>query len=183
MARPLTELTKKDAVFKWGERQQTAFDILKEEFVKEPTLTYADPSKPLRVEANASKYATGATLYIKTQEGWKPSAYMSHKFMETEVNWTVYNKELYAIYAAFVKWRHWLLPTKYMIKVWCDHKNLSYFRHPQVLMPKQVNWYSIMQEYHYEIKAKAGVQNGCTDALSRKEEDEDTEVKETILVF
>src|SRR5947209_10807411 len=35
IARPLTELTKKDAIFKWEERQQVAFDMLKEEFVKE----------------------------------------------------------------------------------------------------------------------------------------------------
>src|SRR5437660_463307 len=103
MARPLTELTRKDTVFKWGERQQIAFDMLKEEFVKEPTLTYADLSKPLRVKADASKFAMGATLCIKTKDGWKPSAYMSHKFSGSEINWTVYDKELYAIYAAFVK--------------------------------------------------------------------------------
>src|SRR5438445_9933602 len=103
MAHPLTELTKKDAVFKWGEWQQIAFDMLKEEFVKEPMLTYADLSKPLRVEADASKFATGATLCVKTEEGWKLSAYMSYKFLGPEINWTVYDKELYAIYAAFLK--------------------------------------------------------------------------------
>ena len=108
---------------------------------------------------------------------------MSHKFSGPEINWTVYDKELYAIYAAFIKWRHWLLPAKHIIKVWCDHENLSYFRCPQVLMLKQVNWYSTMQEYHYEIKAKAGNQNGHTNALSRKEEDESAKVKETTLVF
>src|SRR5437588_10607930 len=64
MARPLTELTRKDAVFKWGERQQTAFNMLKEEFVKEPTLTYANPNKPLRVKADALKFAMGATLCV-----------------------------------------------------------------------------------------------------------------------
>src|SRR5437660_12816143 len=103
-------------VFKWGERQQIAFDMLKEEFVKEPTLTYTNLSKPLRVEVDASKFATGATLCIKTEGGWKPSAYMSHKFLETEINWTVYDKELYAIYDAFVKWRHWLLPYQHSIE-------------------------------------------------------------------
>src|SRR5438445_4463374 len=57
MVRPLTELTRKNAVFKWGERQETAFDMLKEEFVKEPILTYANPNKPLRVKADALKFA------------------------------------------------------------------------------------------------------------------------------
>src|SRR5437588_12598203 len=40
-----------------------------------------------------------------------------------------------------------------------------------------------MQEYHYEIKAKASSQNGQADTLSRKEEDESTEAKKTTLVF
>src|SRR5437660_12302832 len=103
MVQPLTELTRKSAVFKWGERQQTAFDMLKEEFVEEPTLTYADPSKPLRVEADASKFAMRATLCVKTEEGCRLSAYMSHKFLGPEINWIVYDKELYVIYAAFLK--------------------------------------------------------------------------------
>jgi len=78
--------------------------MLKEEFVKELTLAFADPEKPIRVEADASKFATGVALCVKTENGWKLCIYMSHKFSTTEVNWTVYDKELYAIYLAFQKW-------------------------------------------------------------------------------
>src|SRR5438445_9168857 len=37
MAQPLMELTKKNAIFKWKEMQQIAFDMLKKEFIREPT--------------------------------------------------------------------------------------------------------------------------------------------------
>ena len=100
------ELTKKNVMFVWGPHQQEAFDMLKEEFIKESTLAFTDPEKPLKVEVDASKFATGAALCIKTESGWKPCAYMSHKFTAMELNWMVYDKELYAIYWAFTKWQH-----------------------------------------------------------------------------
>ena len=92
----------------------------------------------------------------------------------------VYEKELYAIYLAFMKWQHWLLPTSHVIKVWCNHKDLSYLHKPQVLTLKQVNWYFTMQEYYYKIKAKAGTQNGHADGLSPKEEDEKVDGKQML---
>ena len=36
--------------------------MLKEEFVKKPTLAFADPEKPMRVKADASKFTTEAAL-------------------------------------------------------------------------------------------------------------------------
>ena len=75
--------------------------MLKEEFVREPILVFADLEKPMRVKADASKFATGAALYMKTENGWKPCAYMSYKFNATEMNWTVYDKELFAIVKVF----------------------------------------------------------------------------------
>ena len=92
------ELTRKNVVFVWGPCQQEAFDMLKEEFVKEPTLTFTDPEKPLQVEADTSKFATRVVLCMKTEQGWRLCAYMSHKFNATELNWMVYDKELYTIY-------------------------------------------------------------------------------------
>ena len=71
--------------------------------MKEPTLAFADPEKPMRVKADASKFATGAALCVKTENGWKLCAYILHKFNAIEINWVVYNKELYAIYLAFRK--------------------------------------------------------------------------------
>ena len=45
--------------------------MLKEKFVKKPTLAFADSEKPMRVKADASKFAIGAALCVKTENGWK----------------------------------------------------------------------------------------------------------------
>src|SRR5437660_10488855 len=95
---------------------------------------------------------------------------MSHTLSGAELNWSVYDKELFAIVKAFEAWRHWLLPAQHEIEVWCDHQNLSYFRKPQVLTARQSRWYMTLQEYNYCMVHKPRRVNGRVDALSQKEE-------------
>ena len=45
-----------------GEEQQSAFDTLKNKFTEEPVLIMPDSTKPFQIEADTSKYATGAIL-------------------------------------------------------------------------------------------------------------------------
>src|ERR1700677_3174097 len=59
IATPLNCLTRKDQEWKWGEDEELAFNDLREGFNSEPILHYPDPSKPLRVEAASSGFATG----------------------------------------------------------------------------------------------------------------------------
>ena len=65
IARPLTDLTKKDIQFKWTEKCQQTFDRLKELLSKEPILKYPDPNKQYTLFTDASKYAWACVL---TQE-------------------------------------------------------------------------------------------------------------------
>ena len=46
IARPLTNLTRKDEVFDWSGACQGAFEMLKEALLEEPILKYPDPNKP-----------------------------------------------------------------------------------------------------------------------------------------
>ena len=168
--KPLTVLTKKDQPFVWDESQQTTFDFLKRQFTLAMILRYPDSTLLLRVEMDVSSFAIGAALMVKTNEGWNPAAYISHSLSRAELNWSVGDKELYAIMKAFTSWRHWLLPATHEIEVWCGHQNLSFFRKPQVLTARQSRWYTTLQEYNYRTIHKPGTQNGRADALSRKEE-------------
>ena len=45
-ARPLFELTKKDTKWSWGDREQWAFDRLKQRFTSTPILCFADDDRP-----------------------------------------------------------------------------------------------------------------------------------------
>ena len=68
----------KDAVWSWGSAEQKAFDELKRRFTEKPVLSMVDTTKELRVEADASDYATGAVLSMKDDDGkWHPCAYLS----------------------------------------------------------------------------------------------------------
>ena len=62
IARPLTDLTKKDTQFNWTERCQQTFDMLKELLSKEPILKYPDPNKQYTLFTDASNYAWACVL-------------------------------------------------------------------------------------------------------------------------
>lgn len=99
---PLSDLTKKEHGFHWGERQQIAFDSLKRMFMEAPVLGIYNPDLPITVETDASDYAIGATLSQPDEQGrLHPIAYYSRKMSPPERNYDVHDKELLAIVTAF----------------------------------------------------------------------------------
>ena len=62
IARPLNELTRKDTLWTWGERQQEAFETLKKRITSEPVLKQPQLEQQFEVEVNASGYAIGVTV-------------------------------------------------------------------------------------------------------------------------
>jgi Reverse transcriptase (RNA-dependent DNA polymerase)/RNase H-like domain found in reverse transcriptase len=54
MAAPLTDLTRRDTPYTWGENQESAFTQLKEALMSAPILRCADSSLPFQVQADAS---------------------------------------------------------------------------------------------------------------------------------
>ncbi|GBL89308.1 Transposon Ty3-I Gag-Pol polyprotein [Araneus ventricosus] len=62
IARPLSNLTKKNIVWKWSEQEQQAFQTLKQRLVTPPVLRQVDPTKPFIILTDTSGYALGAVL-------------------------------------------------------------------------------------------------------------------------
>ena len=62
IAKPLTDLTKKDRDFTWNDEEEAAFQKLKEALTSAPILQAFDEDKPHEVWVDASDYAVGATL-------------------------------------------------------------------------------------------------------------------------
>ena len=85
VARPLYDLVKKDKKWDWTERQEKAFKELKEQFTKEPVLAAPDIDKKMRMEVDASDYATGGVLSMECEdELWRPVVFLSKSLNETE---------------------------------------------------------------------------------------------------
>ena len=98
IARPLHKMTRKENKWSWGEKQQKAFEELKERFTTEPVLVTSDLDKEMRVEVDASDFATGEVLSMKCKnERWRPVAYISKSLNEAERNYEIHDKEMLAI--------------------------------------------------------------------------------------
>ena len=68
-----------------------------------------DLDKEMRVEANASDFATGGVLSMKCEdERWRLVAYISKSLNEAERNYEIHNKEMLAIIRCLEAWRHFL---------------------------------------------------------------------------
>ena len=106
IARPLFDLTKADSVFDWSSEEQVAFDNLRDKIVSAPILTLPDNSRPYRVEADSSDFATGAVLSQQcTEDGkWHPVAFLSKSLSPVERNYEIHDKEMLAIVRALEEW-------------------------------------------------------------------------------
>ena len=138
MARPLHDMVKKNRKWDWTEKQEKAFRELKERFTKEPVLAAPDLDKKMRMEVDASDYATEGVLSMESEDGlWRPVAFLSKSLNETERNYEIYDKEMLAIIRGLENWRHLLEGTCFKFEIWTDHKNLEYFMKVQKLNRRQ----------------------------------------------
>jgi hypothetical protein len=94
IATVLNDLMKKGVLFRWGAAQDQAFHTLIDKLTHAPLLQLSDFGKSFELECYASGIGIGGVLL---QEG-KPVAYFSEKFSGTSLNYSTYDKELYALY-------------------------------------------------------------------------------------
>ena len=98
IAKPLHKMTRNEMKWSWGEKQQRAFEELKERFTIEPVLVTPNLDKEMRVEADASDFATGGVLSMKCEdERWRQVAYISKSLNKAEKNYEIHNKEMLVI--------------------------------------------------------------------------------------
>ena len=78
-----------------------------------------DTTKPFILETDASKWAIGATLLQKQEDGQiHPCGYLSHALTQTEHNWQIYDHELYAIIYTLDKWKYLLLGGEHTLTIY-----------------------------------------------------------------
>jgi hypothetical protein len=99
IARPLNDLTKKDAPWSWGQPQQEAFTKLKARFTSSLVLVMWQPDLEMRMEVDASAFATGGVISQKqTSDGLHHSiTFCSESLSKPEHNYKIYDCKLLAI--------------------------------------------------------------------------------------
>ncbi|GJT17754.1 putative reverse transcriptase domain-containing protein [Tanacetum coccineum] len=108
IAKPLTVLTKKSKTYNWGEKQENAFQTLKDKLCNVPVLALPDGPKDFVVCCNVSGLGLG---YVLMQRG-KVIAYASRQLKVHEKNYTTHDLELGAVVFALKIWRYYLYGTK-----------------------------------------------------------------------
>ena len=132
VAKPLHKITKKDVKWNWRERQQRAFEELKERFMIKPVLVTPDLDREMRVEADVSDLAMKEVLSMKYEdEKQRPITYISKSSNKTERNYKIHDKEMLVIIRYLEVWRNLLEGAKDQFEIWINHKNLEYFMKAQ----------------------------------------------------
>jgi hypothetical protein len=110
-------------------------------FTTAPILTPWLPDCQITVKTDASDYAIAAILSITTPDGeLHPVAFHLCTMTASELNYDTHDKELLAIFEAFMRWQQYLEGPKMPVDVVTDHKNLEYFSTTKLLTQRQARW-------------------------------------------
>jgi hypothetical protein len=158
---PITECLK-GRIFAWDDAAQKAFDELKLRVTSAHVLALPNFSEVFQVECDASGLGIGGVL----SQGQRPIAFFSEKLNDTRRKYTTYDKEFYAIFRSLEYWRHYLLPSEFIL--FSDHQALRYIQGQAKLSPRHAKWVELLQDFSFVIRHKAGSSNTVTDALSHR---------------
>jgi hypothetical protein len=168
ISKPLFELTQKDTIWNWKEKQDEAFNILKEKLITAPVLQYPDYEKEFILLTDASKLALGAILSQKDDQGKEhPILYDSKTLNKSEQNYDTTHLEALAVIWALKKLRHYLHGRKFTIIT--DHNALVWILNSDksFTSAKFIKWRMFLQEFDYKVIHRQGKVHSSVDALSR----------------
>ena len=160
IAKPLTDLTKSDTPWVWGDKENQAFEQIKSAMCSAPVLAMPDTAKDFTVICDASAYGMGAVLM---QEG-HPVAYWSRLFNPAQQNYTVTDRELMAVVEALKHWRCYLGDK--LFTVITDHSPLTHFSTKKELHGRQARWAETLAMYSFNWQYRPGRTN-VADPFSR----------------
>lgn len=181
LAKPLTKFLKKDTIIDPNDKEYAnAFDELKLILTSDQVLAYPDFESPFILTTDASNYALGAVLAQIQNNVEKPIAFGSRTLSKTEENYSTTEKEALAIMWAVEKYRPYLFGNKFILIT--DHKPLTFIK-SSVKNSKILRWRLELENFDYEVRYKEGKTNVVADALSRKNNEINTnEINEEHLV-
>ena len=166
IAKPLSDLLKKNQPFIWGIEQQKSFETLKEKLCSNPILATPNFNKPFSVIVDASDFAVGAVLeQTDDNDRVHVIAYASRLLKKSELAMSTYLKELSAVIFGIQQFRPYIFGTYFT--VYSDHLPLTFLKKQKHTTLTACNLASKLTGYDFDIVYKPGKKNVVADALSR----------------
>jgi ribonuclease HI len=162
IAKPITELLKKEVKFRWDDKCDKAFHTLRRLLTTALVLAQPDNTQPFDVYCDASGTGLGCVL----MQNNRVIAYASRALRNHERNYPTHDLELAAVIHALKIWRHHLMGAK--CNIYTDHKSLKYIFTQADLNMRQRRWLELIKDYDLEVHYHPGKANVVADALSRK---------------
>ena len=166
IARPLTNLTKKDTPWRWEEAEQVAFDKLRRLLSERPILALYDSKAVTELHTDASKLGIAGILLQKQANGiLQPVSYYSRATTMAEQAWHSYELETLALVEATRRFRVYLIGIHFKVVTDCSAVRATLLKRD--LVPRVARWWIALQEYDMEIEYRPGEKMQHVDALSR----------------
>lgn len=165
IARPLTNLLKKEVKFHIGEAEMRAIKELKAVLMQEPVLKIFKQNAETQLHVDASKHGFGGTLMQRHGDTWHPVLYWSKKTSASEEKMNSYMLEVKAAYMATKKFRQYLLGNTFELITDCAAFKQTTTKRD---MPREVaQWIMYLQDFSFTVEHRAGSRMKHVDTLSR----------------
>jgi hypothetical protein len=163
----LTDLLKGGAkTLEWTASAQEAFQNEKRLLAAVVPLQHPAPNAELSLATDASDTHIGGVMQQKSGDHWL-LGFFSHTLTDTESRYSIFDRELLAVQAAFKHFRHFCGGR--VFQLWTDHKSLvtSLSRVSVSISPRQQRHLAFISEFNEQLLYLPGLKNIVADFLSR----------------
>lgn len=190
LASSLSRLTG-DVSSKWTDAEQLSFAILRTKCSTSVAMHGFDWSQPAQMFTDASKFGLGMVIMQERADPSRPGkrllvpiAFDAFTLSKTEVRYSTYKKELFAIVKSLRKYGHYFRDANRPGIVHTDHKPLVFFLDSEDHEGIYARWVFEVRQLNLTIHYIQGERNKIADGLSRTlfhhpECDSDPFVRET----
>ena len=168
---PLYELLQKNVTWKWTDRQEKTFKILKTKLSEAPILMTYDSDLTLKLSCDASSYGVGAVLsHVLLNGSERPIAFASRTLNKHEKMYSQLDKEGVGIVFGIKKFHQYLYGRHFILET--DNKALSRIFDRKSAIPtlaaaRLIRWSIMLCAYDYEIRFRTTKEHANADMLSR----------------
>lgn len=119
----------------------------------------------MAVFCNASDFTNGASLQQLVNDSWEPLTFFSKKLKGAENKYSIYDRELLAIYEATKYFRHMVEGRTFT--VYTDHKPIihAFNEKNEQNTPRQFRYLDFIGQFTTDLRHISGEQNVVADTL------------------
>lgn len=167
IAKPLSDLLRKDNQFHFGKKQEASFKTLKDNLCADPVLKIYNPKYETELHTDASALGYGGCLLQKQNDDgqFHPVYFLSFKTTPSESKLHSYELEVYAIIKCLERLRCYVLGIHFVIYTDCQAFQQTMSR--KNATAKIARWALALEEYDLEVRHRPATAMKHVDALSR----------------